>query len=208
MSWLKRNGHRLLTLYAAFAFIQSLFFKFSGSPETVHIFQGKLDPLGRVAGLRGRVRAWRHLLGQGGRQLRAARLGVVAGRRRDVAPACGAGAGRGARARRDQRSNLLSPLHPARRGGRQHRRQQRWRRTVHPRLRGEACVCHVAVAAARRVARLDRKACRPLRLGRAARAISRSARASASARSSAAHWARRSRAPSRSPANRPPATTA
>ncbi len=53
MSWLKRNGHRLLTLYVAFAFIQSLFFKFSGSPETVHIFQGKLDPWAASLGFAG-----------------------------------------------------------------------------------------------------------------------------------------------------------
>ena len=44
MNWLKKNGHWLLTLYVAFVFIQSLFFKFTGSPETVYIFQGKLDP--------------------------------------------------------------------------------------------------------------------------------------------------------------------
>ncbi len=44
MSWLKKHGHWLLTLYVAFVFIQSLFFKFTGSPETVYIFQGKLDP--------------------------------------------------------------------------------------------------------------------------------------------------------------------
>ena len=44
MNWLKKHGHWLLTLYVAFVFIQSLFFKFTGSPETVYIFQGKLDP--------------------------------------------------------------------------------------------------------------------------------------------------------------------
>ena len=37
MSWLKRNLHWLLTAYVAFVFIQSLFFKFTGSPETVYI---------------------------------------------------------------------------------------------------------------------------------------------------------------------------
>lgn len=44
MNWLRRHGHWLLTLYVAFVFIQSLFFKFTGSPETVYIFEGKLDP--------------------------------------------------------------------------------------------------------------------------------------------------------------------
>jgi hypothetical protein len=44
MVWLKKNGHWLLTAYVAFVFIQSLFFKFTGAPETVYIFQGKLDP--------------------------------------------------------------------------------------------------------------------------------------------------------------------
>lgn len=44
MSWLKRNGHVLLTLYVAFVFIQSLFFKFARSPETIYIFELKLEP--------------------------------------------------------------------------------------------------------------------------------------------------------------------
>src|SRR3546814_20691714 len=44
MSWLKRHGHVLLSLYVAFVFIQSLFFKFTDSPATVYIFQVKLDP--------------------------------------------------------------------------------------------------------------------------------------------------------------------
>ena len=53
MAWLKRNGHWLLTLYVAFVFIQSLFFKFTGSPETVYIFQGKLDPWAATLGFAG-----------------------------------------------------------------------------------------------------------------------------------------------------------
>lgn len=53
MSWLRRNGHWLLTLYVAFVFIQSLFFKFTGSPETVYIFQGKLDPWAASLGFPG-----------------------------------------------------------------------------------------------------------------------------------------------------------
>jgi hypothetical protein len=53
MSWFKKHGHWLLTLYVAFVFIQSLFFKFSGSPETVYIFQGKLDPWAASLGFPG-----------------------------------------------------------------------------------------------------------------------------------------------------------
>ena len=39
-----RLGHWLLTLFVAFVFIQSPFFKFTDSPETVYIFQGEPDP--------------------------------------------------------------------------------------------------------------------------------------------------------------------
>lgn len=53
MTWLKRHAHWLLTLYVAFVFIQSLFFKFTGSPETVYIFQGKLDPWAASLGFGG-----------------------------------------------------------------------------------------------------------------------------------------------------------
>ena len=53
MNWLKKNGHWLLTAYVAFVFIQSLFFKFTGSPETVYIFQGKLDPWAASLGFGG-----------------------------------------------------------------------------------------------------------------------------------------------------------
>jgi hypothetical protein len=53
MSWLKRHGHWLLTAYVAFVFIQSLFFKFTGSPETVYIFQVKLDPWAASLGFPG-----------------------------------------------------------------------------------------------------------------------------------------------------------
>jgi len=53
MIWLKRNGHWLLTVYVAVVFIQSLFFKFTGSPETVYIFQGKLDPWAASLGFAG-----------------------------------------------------------------------------------------------------------------------------------------------------------
>jgi uncharacterized membrane protein YphA (DoxX/SURF4 family) len=53
MNWLQRHGHWLLTLFVAFVFIQSLFFKFSGSPETVYIFQTKLDPWAASLGFPG-----------------------------------------------------------------------------------------------------------------------------------------------------------
>jgi hypothetical protein len=53
MIWFKKHGHWLLTAFVAFVFIQSLFFKFTGSPETVYIFEGKLDPWAASLGLRG-----------------------------------------------------------------------------------------------------------------------------------------------------------
>ena len=53
MNFLKKHGHWLLTLFVAFVFIQSLFFKFTGSPETVYIFQGKLDPWAASLGFKG-----------------------------------------------------------------------------------------------------------------------------------------------------------
>ena len=53
MNWLRRHGHWLPTLYVAFVFIQSLFFKFSGSPETVYIFEAKLDPWAASLGFPG-----------------------------------------------------------------------------------------------------------------------------------------------------------
>jgi hypothetical protein len=52
-SWWQRHGHWLPTLFVAFVFIQSLFFKFTDSPETVYIFQGKLDPWAATLGLPG-----------------------------------------------------------------------------------------------------------------------------------------------------------
>jgi len=53
LSWMRRHGHWVLTLYVAFVFIQSLFFKFTGSPETVYIFEGKLDPWAASLGFPG-----------------------------------------------------------------------------------------------------------------------------------------------------------
>lgn len=53
MEFVKKNGHWVLSLFVAFVFIQSLFFKFTGSPETVYIFEGKLDPWAASLGFAG-----------------------------------------------------------------------------------------------------------------------------------------------------------
>lgn len=53
MTWLKKNGHWLLTLFIVFVFVQSLFFKFSNSPETIYIFEAKLDPWAASLGFPG-----------------------------------------------------------------------------------------------------------------------------------------------------------
>lgn len=53
MNFIKKNWAWVLTIYVAFVFIQSLFFKFTGSPETVYIFQGKLDPWAASLGFPG-----------------------------------------------------------------------------------------------------------------------------------------------------------
>ena len=53
MAWLKRNAHTLLSLYIAFVFVQSLFFKFTGSAETRYIFEDKLDPWAASLGFPG-----------------------------------------------------------------------------------------------------------------------------------------------------------
>jgi uncharacterized membrane protein YphA (DoxX/SURF4 family) len=53
MQWLRRHGHWLLTVFVAFVFVQSLFFKFTGSPETRYIFEEKLDPWAASLGFPG-----------------------------------------------------------------------------------------------------------------------------------------------------------
>jgi hypothetical protein len=53
MSFLRRHGHALLAIYISVVFIQSLFFKFTGSPETVYIFEHKLEPWGAGLGFPG-----------------------------------------------------------------------------------------------------------------------------------------------------------
>lgn len=53
MQFIKKHGHLALSLYVAFVFIQSLFFKFTDSPETTYIFQGKLEPWAASLGFSG-----------------------------------------------------------------------------------------------------------------------------------------------------------
>jgi hypothetical protein len=53
MNALRKHGHWLPTLTVAFVFVQSLFFKFTGSPETVYIFETKLDAWAATLGLAG-----------------------------------------------------------------------------------------------------------------------------------------------------------
>jgi hypothetical protein len=53
LQWLNHSGHWLLTAFVAFVFIQSLFFKFTGSPETVYIFEAKLNPWAASLGFPG-----------------------------------------------------------------------------------------------------------------------------------------------------------
>lgn len=50
---LARNLHIILSVYVMFVFIQSLFFKFTGSAETVYIFEGKLEPWAAGLGFAG-----------------------------------------------------------------------------------------------------------------------------------------------------------
>ncbi len=53
MEFIKKNGHWVLTLFVAFVFIQSLFFKFTNAPETIYIFETKLNPWALSIGLPG-----------------------------------------------------------------------------------------------------------------------------------------------------------
>ncbi len=53
MNFIRRHGHWLPTAYIAFVFVQSLFFKFTDSPETRYIFEGKLDPWAASLGFAG-----------------------------------------------------------------------------------------------------------------------------------------------------------
>jgi len=53
MNWFQKHGHWLLTIFVVFVFVQSLFFKFSNSPETIYIFEQKLDSWGASLGFPG-----------------------------------------------------------------------------------------------------------------------------------------------------------
>ncbi|MES2681928.1 MAG: hypothetical protein V4650_00270 [Pseudomonadota bacterium] len=53
MLWLRQHGHWLLTLFVVFVFVQSLFFKFSNAPETIYIFETKLDAWAASLGFAG-----------------------------------------------------------------------------------------------------------------------------------------------------------
>lgn len=53
MDLFKRYGHWIPTIFVMFVFVQSLFFKFTNSPETIYIFQGKLDPWAASLGFKG-----------------------------------------------------------------------------------------------------------------------------------------------------------
>lgn len=53
MQFLKKYGHYLLSFFVAFVFIQSLFFKFTDSPETQYIFEEKLEPWAQTLGFHG-----------------------------------------------------------------------------------------------------------------------------------------------------------
>ena len=53
MNVVKKTLHWALTAFVAFVFIQSLFFKFTNAPETIYIFQGKLDPWAATLGFPG-----------------------------------------------------------------------------------------------------------------------------------------------------------
>lgn len=53
MEFIKKHGHWVLTLFVAFVFIQSLFFKFTNAPETIYIFETKLNPWALSIGLPG-----------------------------------------------------------------------------------------------------------------------------------------------------------
>lgn len=53
MSIVKRHAHWVLSLYVMVVFVQSLFFKFTRSPETIYIFEAKLDPWAASLGFPG-----------------------------------------------------------------------------------------------------------------------------------------------------------
>ena len=44
MNFFKRHGLKMPVLFICFVFIQSLYFKFTRHPETINIFEAKLEP--------------------------------------------------------------------------------------------------------------------------------------------------------------------
>jgi hypothetical protein len=53
MNAVRRYAHVVLSLYVIVVFVQSLFFKFTRSPETIYIFEAKLDPWAASLGFPG-----------------------------------------------------------------------------------------------------------------------------------------------------------
>lgn len=53
MDILKKHGLKLPALFISFVFIQSLFFKFTRHPETINIFEAKLEPWAASLGFPG-----------------------------------------------------------------------------------------------------------------------------------------------------------
>lgn len=53
METLKRHWQALPALFIGFVFLQSLYFKFTRSPETIYIFEEKLDPWAASLGFPG-----------------------------------------------------------------------------------------------------------------------------------------------------------
>jgi hypothetical protein len=53
MNVVRNYLHIPLSIYIAVVFVQSLFYKFTRSPETIYIFESKLDPWGASLGFPG-----------------------------------------------------------------------------------------------------------------------------------------------------------
>lgn len=53
MDFLRKHGLKLPALFASFVFLQSLFYKFTRSAETIYIFEEKLDPWAASLGFPG-----------------------------------------------------------------------------------------------------------------------------------------------------------
>lgn len=53
MLWIRQQAPLVLIVFICFVFVQSLFFKFTQSPETIYIFEIKLEPWGASLGFPG-----------------------------------------------------------------------------------------------------------------------------------------------------------